>query len=218
MTALTLVIGNKNYSSWSMRAWLLLRWLGLDFEEIVIPLYRADSREKVLLYSPTGLLPALLDGELKIWDSFSIILHLADRMPQVWPDDPHKRAFIRSACAEMHSGFHALRTAMPHNARARDRHVRRTSELAADIARIEQIWTEARRRFGADGAWLAGEFGIGDIMFAPVASRFRTYGVMLDSPAAEYGAGLLRHPLVEQWFAEGADDAETIADAEVGLA
>ena len=106
---------------------------------------------------------------------------------------------------------------MPHNGRARDRRVPRTSELAADIARIEQIWTEGRERLGADGPWLAGEFGIGDIMFAPVASRFRTYGVTLASPAGEYGAALLGHPLVERWFAEGAGEAETIPEAEVGL-
>lgn len=218
MTALTLVIGNKNYSSWSMRAWLLLRWLELDFKEVVIPLYRAESRAAVLRYSPTGLLPALLDGDLRIWDSFAIILHLADHMPPVWPGDPRKRAFVRSACAEMHSGFHALRTAMPHNGRARERRVPVTDQLAANVARIEQIWTEGRRRFGADGPWLAGEFGIGDITFAPVASRFRTYGVKLDSPAEEYGLDLLRHPLVERWFAEGAEDAETIPDAEVGMA
>jgi glutathione S-transferase len=218
VTELTLVIGNKNYSSWSMRAWLLLRWLDVDFKEVVIPLYREDSRAAVLPYSPTGLVPALIDGDLKIWDSFAIILHLADRTSQVWPGDPQKRAFVRSACAEMHSGFHALRTAMPHNARARDRHVPRTTELAADIARIEQIWIEGRRRFHTRGPWLAGEFGIGDIMFAPVASRFRTYGVALDTPAGEYGAALLRHPLVARWFAEGAGEAETIAEAEIGLA
>ena len=217
MTALTLIIGNKNYSSWSMRAWLLLRWLGLDFEEIVIPLYREDSRAAVLPYSPTGLVPALVDGDLRIWDSFAIILHLADRTPQIWPSDPQKKAFIRSTCAEMHSGFQALRTAMPHNARARDRRVPRSNALAADIARIEQIWIEGRRRFGAGGPWLSGEFGIGDIMFAPVASRFRTYGVALDPSAGEYGAALLRHPLVERWFAEGAGETERIADAEVGL-
>lgn len=218
MTALTLVIGNKNYSSWSMRAWLLLRWLEMDFEEVVIPLYRENSRVAVLPYSPTGLLPALVDGDLRIWDSFAIILHLADRAPKIWPGDPQKRAFVRSACAEMHSGFQALRTGMPHNGRARDRRVPRTSEIDSDIARIAQIWTEGRRRFGADGPWLAGEFGIGDIMFAPVASRFRTYGVALDSPAGDYAAALLRHPLVERWFAEGAGDAETIPEAEVGLA
>jgi glutathione S-transferase len=217
VSALTLVVGNKNYSSWSMRAWLLLRWLKVDFEEIVIPLYRPDSRAAVLPFSPNGLLPALVDGDLRIWDSFAIILHLADRHPEIWPRLPQKRAFIRSSCAEMHSGFHALRAGMPHNARARNRRVPRTAALAADIARIEQIWTEGRRLFGADGPWLAGEFGIGDIMFAPVASRFRTYGVTLESPAAEYAAALLHHPLVERWFAEGADEPVIIADAEIGL-
>ncbi len=216
MSALTLVIGNRNYSSWSMRAWLLLRWLEVDFEEIVIPLYRPDSRAAVLPWSPNGLLPALADGDLRIWDSFAIILHLADRFPRIWPDEPAKRAFIRSTCAEMHSGFHALRREMPHNGRARNRHVPRTAELNADIARIEQIWTEGRRRFGAGGPWLAGAFGIGDIVFAPVASRFRTYGVALGPPAGDYAMALLRHPLVGRWFAEGVDEPEVVADAEIG--
>ena len=218
MTGLTLAIGNKNYSSWSMRAWLLLRWLGCEFEEVRIPLYREESRDAVLLYSPSGLVPALVDGELNVWDSFAIILHMADRYPQVWPAEPAKRAFVQSVCAEMHSGFTALRSSMPHNARGRDRRVPMTRELKADIDRIEAIWTEGRQRFGKDGPWLAGVFGIADIMYAPVASRFRTYGVTLAGEAASYVARLLEHPLVVRWFAEGADEVEVIPDGEAGLA
>jgi glutathione S-transferase len=213
MAALTLVIGNKNYSSWSMRAWLLLRWLGLDFEEKVIPLYRPESRAAVLPYSPNGKLPALSDGELQVWDSFAIILHVAEREPRVWPADPAARAFVRSACAEMHAGFTALRVAMPHNGRGRNRVVPRTSDLQLDIDRIAEIWTQGLARFG--GPWLAGDFGIGDIVFAPVAGRFRTYGVTLDGPAADHCDALLAHPLVRRWYAEGADEAE-VPEGEAG--
>jgi glutathione S-transferase len=203
-----LVIGNKNYSSWSMRAWLLLKWLGVDFEERLIWLYRADSRALTLPYSPTGLLPALIDGDLRIWDSLAIVLHMADRFPQVWPEEPHKRAFVHSICAEMHGGLCALREAMPHNARGRNRKVPVTPEVQRDIDRVESIWNEGRRRFGGDGPWLAGEFGTADVMFAPVASRFRTYGVELTGEAEVYRRAILEHPLVVQWFAQGADEQE----------
>jgi glutathione S-transferase len=216
MGKLILVIGNKNYSTWSMRAWLLLRWLGHDFEEKIIRLYREDSGVAVRPYSPTGLVPALLDGGLRIWDSFAIILHMADSHPEVWPSDPQKRAFVRSICAEMHSGFTALRATLPHNGRGRDRRVEMDRKVLRDIERIEEIWTEGRERFGADGPWLAGEFGTGDIMYAPVAARFRTYGVTLGGAAEEYRTRLLEHPLVLQWYADGAD-SEVLAGGEAGL-
>jgi glutathione S-transferase len=201
-----------------MRAWLLLKWLEVEFDEIVIPLYRPESRAAVLQYSPTGLLPALIDGETRIWDSFGIALHLADRHPQVWPAAPAKRAFVQCICAEMHGGFVALRSSMPHNGRARDRRVPMTDALRRDIDRVAAIWSEGRERFGGDGAWLAGEFGIGDIMYAPVAGRFRTYDVVLEGAAEDYRTRLLEHPLVARWYREGRGEAEVIADAEIGIA
>lgn len=216
MSRLTLVIGNKNYSSWSMRAWLLLRWLGREFDEVIIPLYGPGSRAAVLKLSPSGLLPVLIDGELAIWDSLAIAIHLGDGDARVWPAGAAQRAFVRSACAEMHSGFGALRSAMPHNARGRDRHVPETPALRADVDRVARIWNEGQERFG--GPWLAGEFGIGDIFYAPVASRFRTYGVGLSGPAGTYGEALLAHPLVQRWFDEGREEEEVVAEAEVGLA
>jgi glutathione S-transferase len=215
MGKLTLVIGNRNYSSWSMRAWLLLRWLGCDFEEKLVRLYREDSLAAILPFSPSGLVPALLDGDLRIWDSFAIVLHMADLHPQVWPADPAKRAFVRSVCAEMHSGFAALRSSLPHNGRGRNRRVEMDDNVRRDIARIESIWTEGRDRFGADGPWLAGAFGTADIMYAPVAGRFRTYGVTLGGPAEEYRIRLLDHPLVRTWYEEGAG-SELIPGGEAG--
>ena len=206
MTALTLAIGNKNYSSWSMRAWLLLRWLEADFDEKLIMLYRSDSRAAVLPFSPSAKLPALIDGDLRVWDSLAIVMHMAERDRRVWPADAMARAYAQSICAEMHSGFMALRDVMPHNGRGRDRRVPMTPALQADIERIVQIWTEGLARFG--GPWLAGGFGTADIFYAPVAGRFRTYGVALEEPAAGYCAALLAHPLVVQWYAEGAGEEE----------
>jgi glutathione S-transferase len=215
MSRIVLVIGDKNYSSWSLRAWLLLKWLGADFEELLIRLYREGSHAVTLPYSPTAMVPALIDGEIRVWDTFGIILHMADRYPRVWPTEPHKRAFVQSICAEMHAGFNALRGAMPHNGRGRNRKVLITPAVQRDIDRVEAIWTEGRRRFASDGAWLAGEFGTADVMFAPVAARFRTYGVTLTGEAEVYCRALLEHALVVQWYAEGADD-EVIPNGEVG--
>jgi len=211
-----LVIGNKNYSSWSMRAWLLLKWLGVEFDERLIWLYREDSLAATLPYSPTGLLPALIDGDIRLWDSFAIILHMADRHAEVWPEEAQKRAFVRSICAEMHGGFRALREAMPHNGRGRNRKVPVALDVQRDIDRAESIWNEGRRRFGNDGPWLAGEFGTADVMFAPVASRFRTYGVELTGAAEIYRRAILEHPLVAQWFAEGANESESVRCGEAG--
>lgn len=217
MPPLTLVIGNKNYSSWSMRAWLLLRWLDVEFEEIMVSLYRADSRARLFLYSPAAKVPVLIDGPLTIWDSLAIVGHLEEAHPRIWPADPGPRAFARSICAEMHSGFAALRSLMPYNQRARDRMVGETAALRSDIDRVRDIWSEARRRFGAGGHYLLGDFGMADIMFAPVATRFRTYGVELRPDLARYARALLDHPLCLEWFAAGAAEQEVIPSCEVGV-
>jgi glutathione S-transferase len=214
---LKLILGNKAYSSWSMRAWLLLSWLGCDFEEEVIGLYTPQSREAVRRYAPTGLVPVLLDGDLVLWDSLAIVLHMADSFPHVWPDDPAKRAFVRSVCAEMHSSFTEVRGAMPFNCRARGRRVPMTDGIRSEIARVAEIFTTGRRRFGQDGPWLAGEFGIADIMYAPMVSRFLTYGVRLEGPAGDYAQALLGHSLVQRWFADGRAEDVVIPACEVGV-
>ena len=201
MSQLKLITGNRDVSSWSMRAWLLLRWLECEFEEMVITLDRDDTHASILTWSPSGSVPVLIDGDLKVWDSFAILLHMADSHPEVWPADPVKRAFARSICAEMHAGFTALRSEMPYDLENQGKSVILTPPLRADIARLETIWIEGLDRFG--GPWLAGEFGVADIAFAPVAARFRIYGMRMREPAEEYRLALLRHPLVESWF-EGA--------------
>jgi glutathione S-transferase len=216
MGPLTLVIGNKNYSSWSMRAWLLLRWLRVSFDEIIVPLYRKDSRAALLRYSPTARVPVLLDVDLTIWDTLAIVEHMADTYPQVWPADRARRAFARSICAEMHSSFITMRSTMPFNARARDRKVPSSKALLADTDRIQDIWAEGRQKFGYGGPYLLGEFGIADIMFAPPATRFITYGVEVRPELRDYHRTLLAHPLVIEWFEAGQKETDIIPVCEVG--
>ena len=178
-----LFMGNRNYSSWSMRAWLALRLTGVDFEEQVFPLGEPGVRERIRAHSPTGRVPALQDGELTVWDSLAIAEYLAERHPDagLWPADPGARAR-----AEMHSGFAALRANMPFNVRRRSPGKGRAPGVQEDIERIVGLWREC---LAAGGPFLFGEFGLADAFYAPVVLRFRTYGVPLDSPEAGWAAG-----------------------------
>ncbi|HEY1605697.1 MAG TPA: VOC family protein [Allosphingosinicella sp.] len=215
LPAYSLVLGQKNYSSWSMRAWLLMRWLGLPFEIETVPLYREDSRARVrALGGETGLVPVLRQGDLAIWDTLAIFETLHELHGGVWPADAPRRARARSLCGEVHSGFDALRGALPVNTRARERRVVLTPAVAADIERIAEIWARPSRE-GKD--WLFGAFGAADIMFAPVATRFQTYGIALPEPASAYQARLLAYPLVASWLALGAAETGTIPSLELGL-
>lgn len=214
-----LVIGNKNYSSWSLRPWLLLQHFAIPFEEVRIPLYQPGSREEILRHSPSGHVPVLIDGETVVWDSLAICEYVAE-MPAArgaWPADRAARARARSVAAEMHSGFTALRHAMHMNVRARGRRVPVTAEVADDAARIQSIWASCRAAAASDGAWLFGAFSVADAMFAPVAFRFQTYGVACDGLAASYLRTLLDHPALQRWAAAAADEQEVIASSEVGL-
>src|SRR5256886_1695424 len=166
-----LVIGNKNYSSWSLRPWIAMKVLGIAFDEVRIPLYRPGSKEQILRYSPAGRVPILRDGDTVVWDSLAILEYLAERHPQLWPADPAQRAKARSVSAEMHSGFAKLREHMSMNTRKRYPGKGRTPEVLADIARIDAIWAEAT------GPFLFGAFTAADAMYAPVVLRFRTYEV-----------------------------------------
>jgi glutathione S-transferase len=205
MSGLTLVIGNKNYSSWSMRAWLLMRQYRIEFEEIQIPLRQPDSLERKFAYSPAGKVPILIDGDMRIWDSLAIVEHLAEKFPdkRLWPPDDDARALARSVSAEMHSGFVNLRSHMPLNCRARRPGAGLGPGVQEDIDRIREIWRECRRRYGVAGEFLFSEFTAADAMFAPVASRFQTYGVELDRVEAEYAQAILAMPTVKSWI-EGA--------------
>ncbi len=212
MSALTLVIGNKNYSSWSMRPWLVLRHFGIPFDEVRIPLYLPESRPQLETWSPSGLVPLLRDGDLKVWDSLAICEYLNERFPEhrLWPDDRAARAVARAVSAEMHAGFTALRSNMVMNIRARHPGKGRTPECAQDIERIVALWTDCRARFGAGGDFLFGRFSIADAMYAPVATRFQTYGVELDGAARTYADALLALPALREWMAAGVAESEVI--------
>jgi glutathione S-transferase len=198
MAATQLVIGNRNYSSWSMRAWMLLRFADLRFTEIDIRLYLEGAREQVrALGGETGLVPVLLVDGHAIWDTLAITEYLYEQCPRIWPSDPVRRARARSYAGEVHSGLHAVRAAMPCNTRARDRVADRSAEVEAEVARVGEIWSRAA------GDWLFGDFCAADIIFAPVAARFRTYGVALGGTADGYCQRLLAHPLASEWFALG---------------
>jgi glutathione S-transferase len=204
----TLVIGNKAYSSWSLRPWLLMKHAGIPFEEVKLSLYQPDAKQALLSHSGAGKVPVLRDGGETIWDSLAIAEYLAEKHPEkkLWPADAAARAQARSVSAEMHSGFANLRSQMPMNVRRR---IPRTPspEVAADVARIQSIWSDCRSRFGAGGPFLFGAFSIADAMYAPVASRFHTYGVELAAPARAYAQALLALPAFQAWVADA--NAET---------
>jgi glutathione S-transferase len=209
----TLILGQKNYSSWSMRAWLLLKSLNVPFDEWTVPLYRPDSREAVrALGGQTGLVPVLLDGGKAIWDTLAIFEYLYESHPAVWPANRLDRARARSISGEIHSAFHALRSAMPVNTRARGRRASLTAEVTADIERVLEIWNA----HSGGRPWLFGAFSAVDIMFAPIATRFQTYGVELKGPAEKYMGRLLGHPVVAEWLRLGAEESDVIPTLEVG--
>ncbi|ODU25685.1 MAG: glutathione S-transferase [Thiobacillus sp. SCN 62-729] len=212
MPSLTLVIGNKNYSSWSLRPWLLLRQAGIPFEAVRIPLYRPGATEELAKWSPSGKVPALHDGDLRVWDSLAICEYLNERFPdkQLWPADAAARAVARAVSAEMHAGFPALREHMSMNIRAQRPGQGRTPECLADVARILAIWTECRARFGNGGDFLFGRFGIADAMYAPVVLRFQTYGVALDGAARDYAEAVRALPALQEWVADGVAETERI--------
>jgi glutathione S-transferase len=217
MTALTLVLGNKNYSSWSLRAWLALEATGAAFDEIVIPLWLDGAKEQILAHSPSGKVPALRHGDLVVWESLAICEHLAEAFPdaELWPADPAARAAARSASHEMHAGFMALRRAMPMNCRASKPGRGMADGVAADIERVGAIWRDCRERFGAGGALLFGGFTIADAMFAPIASRFRTYGVALDPVSAAYVQAVHALPAMRSWIAAAEAEPQTVDQFEI---
>lgn len=216
MPSLTLVIGNKNYSSWSLRPWLAMRQADIPFATVRIPLYAPGSVAQLAVWSPSGKVPALHDGELRVWDSLAICEYLHERFPdrQLWPDDAAARATARSVSAEMHAGFGALREQMSMNIRARRPGQGRTAASVADIERILAIWADCRARFGRGGDFLFGHFGIADAMFAPVVLRFQTYGVTLQGAARDYAEAVLALPAMREWVADAVLEAERIEQFE----
>ena len=217
MAGLTLVIGNKNYSSWSMRPWVLLRELDIAFDEVKLRFDSAEWDSGIARWSPSGLVPVLWKAELAVWDTLAIMESVnewfADK--EVWPQDPLARAFARSASAEMHSGFRDLRARMPMNIRARHPGKGMTPEVRADIDRIEALWTTARERFGPGGDFLFGRFGAADAMFAPVVMRLETYGVRLGPVAQRYCEAMKAARGVREWIDGALAETEVVAEDEL---
>jgi glutathione S-transferase len=200
--ALKLVIGNKNYSSWSMRPWLALRANDIAFDEVFIPLYTGDAdKRRILDFTPSGKVPALIDGDITIWDSLAIIEYVAERFPQsrIWPEDRARRAHARSISAEMHSGFAALRNECGMNLHRPVRAVALSADARADVARVEQIWIDCRERYGKFGPFLFGAFGGADAMFAPVVHRFRSFAIAVAPEAQAYMDTMMALPAFQQW-------------------
>lgn len=202
---LKLVMGNRNYSSWSLRAWLVLAQTGAPFDEQLIPLDLPGTAEEIRRSSPSGRVPCLVADGLVVWDSLAIAEYLHERFPaaQLWPADAAARAVARSISAEMHAGFTELRTRMPMDIRQKRPGPERSPALDQDVARVQQIWRECRERFGQGGPFLFGPFGIADAMYAPVVTRFRTYGVALEGEPARYAEAVWRYPAMQRWV-EGA--------------
>jgi len=209
---ITLYIGNKNYSSWSLRAWLALRLTGTPFREEVFDLAAPDIREAIRRRSPTGRVPALEDGDVRVWDSLAIGEYLAEKFPQagLWPADSSARATARSVVAEMHSGFLDLRRHMPMNVRRSSPGKGRGPGVEADIERIRSSWRDCRERFGAGGDFLFGACSLADCFYAPVVTRFVTYAVELDPVCRAYRDAVLALPAMREW--RSAAERETATD------
>lgn len=213
MTAYRLLIGNRNHSSWSMRGWLALRASGLPFETEVVPLFRDDTAGRMAAFSDApSLVPVLRRGDLVIWDSLAILEHAAERAPDagLWPAEADARAEARSAVAEMHSGFTALRTHLPMAIRERiDGRLDRPG-VAADLARVFALWRRCRSRHGNGGAFLFGAWSAVDIFFVPVVMRIRTYGAIVPDELTPYIDAVLAHPHVREWEAEAVREPWTV--------
>jgi glutathione S-transferase len=212
---LKLVIGNKNYSSWSMRPWLQLKESSIPFEEVRIPLFSGGSwKQEIAGFTPAGKVPALVDGDVAVWDSLAIMEYVREREGKAigWPTAPNVRAVARSVSAEMHSGFTALRSELPMNIRMRK--PRRPEELSdacrADIARVDALWSSARQRYGNDGPWLFGRLSIADLMFAPVATRFVTYGIAVSAEAQRFVDQIHTLPSLREWSEGAANETERL--------
>ncbi|HEX5796258.1 MAG TPA: glutathione S-transferase family protein [Geminicoccaceae bacterium] len=216
MAEFTLIVGNKNYSSWSLRGWLAARLAGIDFEEQLVRLSEPGSRRALLAHSPAGKVPVLKHGPRVIWDSLAIVEYLAEQRPAagVWPGPADARALARSIAAEMHGGFQALRSHMPMNLRKCLPGKGRGPGVQADIARIGAIWQDCRQRFGQGGPFLFGAASAADGMYAPVATRFRTYGVELDPTCQAYVDAVLAWPAFLAWQEEAVAEPWIIPEDE----
>jgi glutathione S-transferase len=211
---LRLVIANKAYSSWSLRPWMAMKHFGIPFEETVVPLRRAETRAEILKFSPTGKCPALVDGEIVVWESLAIIEYLAESFPDlaIWPRDRRARALARSLSNEMHGGFPALRNHCPTQFLRPVKRIALSAEVENDVARIEAAWAEARAAHGAGGPFLFGAFSAADAMFAPVVNRFHTYDIPVSAATRAYMDAIMALPAWKAWIAGAEGEPWRIGD------
>jgi glutathione S-transferase len=214
---LQLVIGNKNYSSWSLRPWLAMKVAKIAFEETLLPLDAPDFKARLAAFGGAGKVPLLMDGEIRVWESLAILEYLAEKFPGagLWPKEAAARAHARAIASEMHSGFSSLRNQLPMNIRRPVIPRALDADAAADAARIDTIWIESRRRFGAGGPFLYGTFGAADAMYAPVVSRFHTYAVEVGAIARTYMAVMMKLPAWIEWRAAALRETSVLPHDEV---
>ena len=215
---LHLVIANKLYSSWSLRPWLVMRAFDIAFEETVIPLRKPDTAQRIAMVSPSGKVPALIDGNVRVWESLAIIEYLAEKFPDkpIWPADRVARTHARSIANEMHGGFQSLRQSCPMNLAKRFATPVMSDDLAGNVARVEEIWRTTRTAHGRGGAFLYGAFCAADAMFAPVVSRLETYQIQVSPDTRTYMSDVLNHPAFLAWKADALKEPWTIPDYESG--
>jgi len=212
-----LTIGNKNYSSWSFRPWLGLRAAGIPFEETVIPIYRPESKAKLLALSPAGKVPILQDGAVTVWESLAILEYAAEKFPDaaLWPRDAAARAHARAIAGEMHAGFAPLRTQCPMNMWRPVKKLALNDATAANVARIDAMWADCRARFGGSGPFLFGRFSAADAMYAPVVSRFHTYGIEAGAASTAYMQAMMALPAWQEWTAAALKEPWVLPEDEV---
>lgn len=196
----TLIIGTKQFSSWSLRPWLAAKMAGIAFDEVVIALRQPDTKANISKHSPSGKVPCLIDADLAVWDSLAICEYLAEQVPSLWPEDRAARAVARAVSAEMHSGFQNLRNLCSMDVLSDLPMAEIAPELVPEIARINAMWTDCRSRFGADGPFLFGRFSVADAMYAPVVTRFKTYHLPLESVPAAYAGAVMALPAMAEWI------------------
>ena len=208
MTKPHLILGNKNYSSWSLRPWIGMAVMGVDFDETVLPLDTEEFKPEILKHSPAGQVPVLHHGDIKVWDSYAILEYMADAHYDLpwWPGDPHARALARAVASEMHSGFLNLRKLLPMNIRVRVPNFTPSDEAQKDIARVQAIWSHCRSTFGQGGDFLFGDFTIADAMFAPVVTRFETYQIDVPSDVRAYMDAIQSLPAMRAWTEASFDE------------
>lgn len=215
---LRLILANKLYSSWSLRPWLVMRAFDIPFEETIIPLREADSKAAILKFSPSGKVPALIDGDITVWESLAIIEYLAEKFPGrgIWPESVAARAEARSVSNEMHGGFAPLRQALPMFLGKRYKTPRLAEDVKANVARVETLWRDTRADFAGSGPFLFGDFTAADAMYAPVVTRFDTYQIPVARDTRAYMTAMLAHPAYEAWRTAALKETWRIADYDAG--